>query len=297
MSTKQSSRPAGADAKRARNKSSKRDAGSGSASMDPRIQARRDEVAQQARVRQRRTIGALGAVTALAVGAMLLVQSSWMDVNRLVINGAVHSDLFAIQDLTMIEAGDPILEADLTGAAGRVQQLPWVQSAVVERDLLAGEIIIRIQERVATAAIPVGAGFVLVDTKGHQLEVVETRPPDFLPIVGIDASGTVGTPVPPLAQSAMRLVESIPAELRATISEVRVEDGGLVLVLVQGGEVLLGSDSGLSDKIVSLETMMSRVDLRCLFQIDLRVPSAPALTRVASNGVERATLTNLADCT
>lgn len=263
--------------------------------VDPRIEARRVEVRDAAAKRQRRTIMALGLVTLAAVGSMVFVQSSWLDVDRITISGAVHSDVFAVQDATEIELGDPLLELDLQAAAEAVRQQPWVQGAWVERKL-NGDLTIHVEERVETAAVPTDAGFVLIDSSGRQLEIVAQVPSSFVLIEGIEASGVVGTPAPPAAQAAMRLSTALSPSLADRISRIYFEDTDLYVALHDGGRVLLGNDSGLTDKLVSLETMLDRVDLRCLWEIDLRVPSAPALTRVGADGVTGASLTNLAEC-
>lgn len=287
MTTKQLKRP---DKSTAKTSATKPDI-----HLDPRMQARRDEVVEESNRRQKRTVLALLVVTVLAIGSMVLVQSSILDVDQIIINGAVNSDPIEVQATAGILRGDPLLELDLQKAAQDVRQLPWVRDAVVERGL-NGNVTILIQERVATSAIPTEGGYVLVDSEGRQLQVVAELPSSFMPISGIESSGVVGTPVSPLAQSAMHLVALLPEDLSGQISGVTVEDGKLSLSLFQGGGVMIGSSSGLSDKIVSLSTMLQRVDLRCLAEIDLRVPSAPALTRVSSTGEVGASLTNLVDC-
>ncbi len=259
------------------------------------MKQRRTEVAEEAGRRQRRTILALALVTVGAIGSMFLVQSSWMDVDQIVITGAIQSDVFEIRDATGIEAGDPLLELDLGQAGESVSNLAWVETAWVERKL-DGTVTIHVEERVPVAAIPTPVGLVLVDRSGRQLETVDTNPAGFVPIHGIQASGVIGTPAPPAAQGAMHLIAALGPELSGRIDSVYFEGNDLNLALRDGGHVLMGTDSGLTDKLVSLETMLNKVDLRCLWQIDLRVPTAPALLRISGEGEIGAALTNLADC-
>ena len=47
-----------------------------------------------------------------------------------------------------------------------------------------------------------------------------------------------------------------------------------------GGRARFGDGTDLDGKLQALETMLARVDLRCIDTIDVRVPSAPALTRL-----------------
>ncbi len=259
------------------------------------MQQRRSEVAEEAGRRQRRTIFALLVVTVGAIGSMFLVQSSWMDVDQIVITGAIQSDVFEIRDAAGIEAGDPLLELDLGQAGESVSNLAWIDTAWVERKL-DGTVTIHVEERVPVAALPTPVGLVLLDRSGRQLETVDVAPTGFVPIHGIEASGIIGTPAPPAAQGAMHLISALGPELSEKIDSVYFEGNELNLALRGGGHVLMGTDSGLTDKLVSLETMLSKVDLRCLWQIDLRVPTAPALLRVSGEGEIGAALTNLADC-
>lgn len=260
------------------------------------MRARRSDVEQAAKLRHKKTILALVSVTASAVFAMFAVQSSLLDVDKILITGAVQSDLSAVRDATAIQIGEPLLELDLDAAAANVGELPWVQSAWVERKM-NGVVTIHVEERVAFAVLPtVTDDYVVVDRSGLQLAGLSNRPAGFIPINGVEASGVVGTPAPPSAQAAMKLIGSVSDDLATHIERIYFDEADLYLDLKEGGRVALGSDSGLTDKLVSLETMLDRVDLRCLFEIDLRVPSAPALTRESASGVIGASLTNLADC-
>ncbi len=264
--------------------------------VEPRIEARRALVKADADRRQRRTIVALVIVTLVAVGAMIFVQSSWLDVDQIVISGAARSDLFEVRDATEIQNGDALLELDLRQAGQNVERLPWVESAWVERTL-DGTVTIYVKERVPIAAIPTSEALVLVDTSGRQLEVVTERPPGFMKIEGIEATGEVGTPAPPSAQAVMHLVAELKPQLQVEVERIYFDETeDLYLDLRVGGRVLLGTDSGLTEKLVSLQTILDRVDLRCLWQIDLRVPSAPALIRQSAEGEIGASLTNLAEC-
>ena len=81
------------------------------------------------------------------------------------------------------------------------------------------------------------------------------------------------------------------------MSGVGLDGTDLVLDLAAGGRVRLGDPGDLDDKLVSLETMLARVDLRCLAELDLGVPSAPALSRrPPADGDPQAPLSDLSKC-
>jgi hypothetical protein len=53
----------------------------------------------------------------------------------------------------------------------------------------------------------------------------------------------------------------------------------LDVTLGYGGVVRFGSTDDLDDKVVAVETVLTRVDLACMALLDVRAPGAPALTR------------------
>jgi hypothetical protein len=58
----------------------------------------------------------------------------------------------------------------------------------------------------------------------------------------------------------------------------------------------MGDDKDLAAKVISLETLLLGVDLRCVHEIDLTVPSAPALSRIGEKGNPRDGLADLTLC-
>ncbi len=283
----------------AKKPANKKAAAKKTASVDPRLKARRVETARVEGRRRLRTLVALIIITVLAIGSLALIDSSAFDVDRVVVNGVVETDPATVVATTEIALGDPLLEVDLNRAARQVETLPWVASAVAERRW-NGDIRIEVVEREAVAALEVENTdlFVLIDASGRQLEGVEVRPSHFVPIEGVAASGILAQPAPASARSAVRVVGALPPSLKPQVVSVRVEAANvatpdqptiepqiLVLTLADGGgQVILGDDSSLAEKMLGLETMLTRVDLRCLDTIDLRVPTAPALTRRSVEG-------------
>lgn len=264
--------------------------------VDPRIAARRSEVERVEGRRRLRTIVWLFAVSIAAIGLLVLLDSSLMDVNEVAVVGAEQTTIDEVRAVDGIEPGDPLVELDLAGAATKVEQLAWVDTASIERRW-NGTVTISIAERRPVLAVDTATGLMLVDATGRQLAPTAVLPEGFMPISGVQASGIPGALVPPPGQTVVQLLESLSPEMRSAVTAVAIEDDGLVLDLAAGGRVRLGDSSGLDDKLVSLETMLTRVDLRCLEAIDLRVASAPALTRIDATGAPAAQLADLSTCT
>ncbi len=265
-------------------------------SVDPRIRARRIEVQRNEGRRRLRTIALLLAITIMAIGTLALLDSSWLDVDDFEVVGATNADPTRIVNAMGIAVGEPLVEIDLDRAAAGVEAVPWVETATVDRRW-NGTVVVEVVEREAVAAIASPDGVVLIDRHLRQLEQLDARPAGFLPVAGLTASGVAGDPAPAGAHAVVRLVEELSPGLAAQISQIVVDEGELYLELEAGGRVRLGSESGLTDKLIGLETMMARVDLRCLFEIDIRVASAPALTRGSAEQPRGAVISDLASCT
>ena len=265
--------------------------------VDPRLRARRIEVQRSQGRRRLRGLVGLVVITVVAGGAAVASQSSLADVDQVVVVGATLSDPEAVAAASGITIGEPLINLDADAVVAGVEQLPWVLGASVERRI-DGDVVVSIEERIPRAVLSTqDGGFVLVDDRGRQLERVAGRAPEFLPIAGITASGDVGQPAPPETQAVVSVLDHLTPPVAAVVDQIVVDEGTLYLELRIGGRVKLGDDSSLDAKIVSLETMLAHADLRCLWEIDVRVPSAPALTRLSAAEDPRATLTDLAECT
>jgi cell division protein FtsQ len=265
--------------------------------VEPKLRARRIEVKRDQGRRRLRGLVALSAVTLIAVAAILISRSALADVDGLVVEGAQQSDIGAIEQATGIQIGEPLLEVDTSAVAERVEALPWIRSAVLRRTWF-GDVVVTVEERVPEAVISTeDGGLVLVDSEGRQLDRVPVRLPGFVPVAGVVANGELGQPAPPETQAVLRTIEAMTEPVRAAVAQIVIDQGTLYLELNQGGRIKLGDDSSLGEKMISLETMLAHADLRCLWEIDVRVPSAPALTRVSAAGDPRASLTDLASCT
>lgn len=243
-----------------------------------RFEAKRLDLERRAGLRRLRIVLGLTFVTSFAVGVIAFINSSWFDVDSISVTGADRSDPDLIVAASGIELGQGLLEVDREAASAGVALVPWIGEATVERSW-TGEIVITVAERPPSAALSAGGRFALVDDHGRQLEIVDRRPDGYLPIRGITSSGVAGEPAPSEALPVIALLDALPADVRAQVSGVTVEERHLYLDLAIGGRVDFGDGSELAEKLQSVETMLARVDLSCLDTIDVRVPAAPVVTR------------------
>ena len=259
------------------------------------LTARTEEVRVERLQRRRSVVIVLLALSAAAALGIGLIRSPLMAIDSVVVSGASLVDEKVILDAAGVPIGSPLLDLPLEVTAARVESVPEIRSAVVTRSF-TGIVQIEVVEREPTMAIRSNDGFVLIDDDGRQVRTSPLAPDGFLPVVGLEATGVPGDPAPPGSTAVLRLMGEITPPVRAAVSEVIVSGDQLALRLVEGGRVVLGDDEDLNAKVVSLETLLISVDLRCVHEIDLTVPSAPALSRIGEKGNPRAGLADLTLC-
>lgn len=244
-----------------------------------------------------RLLIALSLITLLSIGALVALQSEWLDVDEIAVSGAERVLPDDVRSASAIELGSPLVDVDLEAAAAAVERLPWVATAAVERSW-DGTVTVAVTEREPAIALPASDGsFMLVDGTGRQLGPVAALPTWSHVVNGLVVSGVPGQPAPTEIHGVLRLLGMITHDQMGAIASVSVVDGRLLLDLVDGGVVDLGSDSGLAEKLVSYDTIRASVDLRCLHRIDLRVPEAPAITRATATGETGRALSDMVSCT
>ncbi len=84
-------------------------------------------------------------------------------------------------------AGSPILAVDIRAARMRVEALPWVQEAEVER-ALPDILIVRLIERETLAVWDRGNGFAVVDERGKPIAAADPRVYADLPVIRGDGA-------------------------------------------------------------------------------------------------------------
>jgi cell division protein FtsQ len=241
------------------------------AAVDPRMRERRVAVQRDAgRRRLRRLLFALGALAVLTAAV-----------------GIVLSPLLALDDVAVAGAGDraaevrAVVDDDLgsalllldTGAvADRVEALPWVASARVEREL-PNAVRVTVTPRVPVAFARAADGTVgFVDGRGVVLAVAPA-PPLGLP----ELLGTTG--VPPLggrlASAEAARVAAALGPLAGRVVTIVVAGGQATLHVIDGPEVRFGALDRLAEKARAADAVLGATAPGSLTYLDVRVPSAP----------------------
>jgi cell division protein FtsQ len=212
-----------------------------------------------------------------------VLRSSLFSARTIVIAGAVQTPRSEILQVSGLDRDPPLIEVNTAAMERRIERLPWVAKASVQVDW-PSTVTVAVVERipVATSLLP-GGGYALVDSSGRVLADQAPRP-SGLPL--ITAPGIPRSPGSSLGASARPLLAAaaeLPVSLLSRVEEI-VPGGadGVVLRLKGGLRAVVGDDTALAQKFVSLATVLSRVNLTDVGEIDLRVATAPVLTPLVS---------------
>ena len=252
--------------------------------IDPRIRARRIAVQRHEGRKRLRRLAVVAAMAGTAAVGWGLTQTPLLDVDHVEIIGAGRSGAAAIEAATGIGRGDALLSAPVGRAAARVAELPWVQTVDVSRKW-PNRIQVRVVERVPAAAVPVAAGgWVLVDAAGRQLAVAPEPEPGVLRVEVEPVVATPGRTLDAGVTAVLELAATRPAALADRLLSLRPASRGAVEGTVRLRDdtvatVRFGRPTQAAAKWLALLTLLEDTDPTGIQTIDVRVPSAPALTR------------------
>ena len=242
--------------------------------VDPRIEARRNDVQARRRLRVWITVGAVIVVVAIAFG---ITQSPLLDVDEVEVIGGTRTGADQILEAAGVEPGTPLLGLDLSGPRKAIAALPWVDQ-VRSRRTWGGKVTFDVTEREVVAQIPVDESWALVDRRGRVLQLSPVR--QSLPVVLFGTVPEPGAWVP--GKSVLRLLEASEAlmPLQANgIGSISLVNGQVIVELPGDGQVIWGGQDDPQGKAVALATILAEADLNCLETVNLSVPELPVLTR------------------
>jgi cell division protein FtsQ len=252
--------------------------------IDPRIRARRIAVQRDEGRKRLRRLTIVSGVAATVAGLWGVTLTPLLDVDHVEVLGATHSGPEAVQAATGIRLGDALLTVHLGRVASRVADLPWVQTVVVHRHW-PGAVRVEVVERTATAAVPVKAGgWVLLDVDGRQLAVVPDPGPGVLHVEVAPVVPSLGHHLVDGTADVLRLAATRPASLQDRLLSLKPGPAGTVEGTVKlptgaTAAVRFGQPTQAAAKWLALLSILDKADPARILAIDVRVPSAPALTR------------------
>lgn len=246
-------------------------------STDPRISRRRRAVT---RSRRKRIIVRLSVLVLLAGLVYAAFFSPLLVVRDVKVLGAEHVSPADVAAAAAIGADENLLLMSTETVKERVESLPWVAGADVDR-MLPGTIRIRVEERVPAMILSLGAARWTIDASGHVLTSGEAS--KGLPVIAgaeleeVEPGKALESPEIAGALSAWL---SLPNDLRARVKAIfapAVER--ITLSLSNGTLIRYGAPEDIAAKNEVLVTILERLKAEgtTVEYIDVRVPAHPAL--------------------
>jgi cell division protein FtsQ len=232
------------------------------------------------RITRRQLIFALTVFALCATfGGYGLTRSPLLDLDRIDVKGAERTDPNAVREASALDLHAAMTDLDLTGARAGVAALPWVGEVHVARRWPATAVV-RVVERVPVASVRAPDGIVLVDKTARVLERVESPPAGLPRLIVIDPAVAPGETQPHVAALLSIAIQLTP-ELRAWVNSLTVgPDGSPQLRLRDDVPVVFGDAVRISEKLIDLATVLTRVDLKDICRIDISAVHNPSVARI-----------------
>jgi hypothetical protein len=251
--------------------------------VDPRIQARRDQVvSERARRRRHRATGAAAVLGAVAL-VWLVTHSSLLAVHRMVITGTPHVPNAQVAQVAGIHLGQHLIDVDEAAARARLVRQPWVEHANV-RVGWNGVAHLSVTERTPVLAVADGPSrWVLADAHSRSLAVVGAVPAGVVPVAGV-APVAPGRTFGPALAAPLAVAAHLTPGLRTRVGTGGITvggDGSISIALQPSGVARLCQPVDLATKLSGLTTFFAHVDDRGLGVVDACVPDAITATRPA----------------
>ncbi|HEY0183511.1 MAG TPA: cell division protein FtsQ/DivIB [Rhodopila sp.] len=194
-----------------------------------------------------------------------MTAASGLRVTDVVVEGRANTPEPLVRAAIGVSKGDPILGFSLEDTRARIEMIPWVEHATVERRL-PGMVVVNLQERRPYAIWQSQGKFVLVDRVGQIVanqDVAEFR---HLPLI-------VGQGAPAAAAVLLDALRERPGLLEKVSASVRVGERRWNLRMNNGTDVMLpeGHEIAALDRLIQLQQDHAVLD-RPLLAIDLRLP-------------------------
>ncbi len=251
--------------------------------VDPRIQARRDQVvSERVRRRRRRSVVVAVVVAALALG-WFVTHSSLLAVHRVVITASPHVPAAQVAQVAGIRVGQHLIDVDESEAQARLMRQPWVADARVSVGW-NGVARVAVAERKPVLAVVDGPSrWVLADADRRALAVVDAVPAGVVAVSGV-APVSPGATFGPAVGAPLAVLAQLTPGLRTRVGAGGIgvgSDGSITVALQPSGTLQLCQPVDLATKMSGLTTFFARVDDRGLAVVNACIPDAITLTRTA----------------
>ncbi len=191
--------------------------------------------------------------------------ASGLRVTDVVIEGRANTPEPLLREAIGIDKGAPILGFSLEDVRSRVESIPWVEHATVERRL-PGTVVVNLQERRPFAVWQNQGKYVLVDRTGQVVTDQDVAQFPHLPLI-------VGQGAPNAAAGLLDALRERPSLAEKVVASVRVGERRWNLRTTNGADVMLpeGHEVVALDRLIGLQQQHAVLD-RPLAAIDMRLP-------------------------
>ena len=194
------------------------------------------------------------------------------DIEHIVVQGREKTPTDRLFAVLGVHQGDPILAVSLPDAKARLEHIPWIRSAIVER-VLPNTLRIVLDERRPFAVWQNQGNFALIDQLGNV--VTDSDIAAFAPVLPL----IVGEGAPSDAARLLALYAKYDPLKGRMLAAIRVGQRRWDLCMTSGAIVQLpeGAEDPALAKLAELQGTKSLLD-RPLAEIDLRLPDRLRLT-------------------
>lgn len=202
------------------------------------------------------------------------VTAAWgLSVEEITVEGRRNASGPMLLEASGLARGMPMLAVSPASVQERIEAIPWVSHATVQRRL-PGRVHIAIVEREAFALWQRQGRFALIDRAGNVIVENDVAPFAGLPLV---VGAGAGPAAAPLLDEVARFPE---VKLRVTAA-IRVGERRWNLRLASGADVMLpeGAEAAAIERLAALHRDQGLLD-RSLVAIDMRLPDRLVLRPV-----------------
>ncbi|MCK5296029.1 MAG: cell division protein FtsQ/DivIB [Alphaproteobacteria bacterium] len=207
-----------------------------------------------------------------------LTMNAGLALNEVLVQGRMRTNPNALLEAMDVERGMPILAIDIHEARKKIEKLPWIRSARVER-YLPDALHLWIEERKPIAIWQKNGKFMAVDKDGIVIDS-SIKGLEKLPIV-------VGDDAPEHTSDLLAMLETQPALKKRVKAAVRIGERRWDIMLdnMKNGILVHLPEENLEQAWSRLENLDETHDLlkRNLSMIDLRMPDR-LIVRLNSSG-------------
>ena len=199
--------------------------------------------------------------------AYLLGWSNVLTIKEISYTGApTKSSKATIQNLASLEIGERLARVEMRKIAGRIQTLPWVDSADLSRNWISGKIVVAVTPRVPIATF----NGQLMDAKGKRFELPGGYVLKLPSVFAKDAKSGL---------AAIELFTKLPTEFSTRTSAFTATSPENINFIITEGKrslkVLWGADNEIDLKLKVYRALVALPENSKIRKIDLTEPRSP----------------------